>query len=288
MQKKYLFATAAAVIVLVAGAWTYKVYAERNNGVAAIVNGEQITVAEVRKAYEQNPQLAAQGVSFESFYGHAVDVMVNSKLALQAATKANIQATPEYQEQLANLQDELARNIYIDKQIDARISPDEVQKIYNEYVGSFKSQKEVKAKHILVDNEDLAKEIIKELDAKSASFDDLALKYSKDQPDLPYFTEEMMVPEFSAAAFSMEKGTYTKEPVKTEFGYHVILVEDTRVTHPLTIVEVEPQIKANLAQQAIDQVVQDLNDGAQVEKFDLNGKKIEGKMLAPEEPAAAK
>lgn len=287
MQKKYLFATTAAVIVLVAGAWTYKVYAERNNGVAAIVNGEQITVAEVRKAYEQNPQLAAQGVSFENFYGHAVDVMVNSKLALQAATKANIQATPEYQEQLANLQDELARNIYIDKQIDERISPDEVQKIYSEYVGSFKSQKEVKAKHILVDSEDLAKEIIKELDAKSASFEDLALKYSKDQPDLPYFTEEMMVPEFSAAAFSMEKGTYSKEPVKTEFGYHVILVEDTRVTHPLTIVEVEPQIKANLAQQAIDQVVQDLNDGAQVEKFDLNGKKIEGKMLAPDEPAAA-
>lgn len=283
MQKKYLFATTAAIVVLVAGAWTYKVNAERNNGVAAIVNGEQITVAEVRAAYDQNPQLAAQGIDFEKFYGHAVDVMVNSKLALQAATKANIQATPEYQEQLANLQDELARNLYIDQQIELRITPAEIQKIYNEYVSSFKAQKEIKAKHILVDNEDLAKDIIKQLDEKKASFNELAIKYSKDQPDLPYFTAEMMVPEFSAAAFEMEKGTYSKEPVKTEFGYHVILVEDVRETKPLELTEVEPQIKANLAQQVVDQVVQELNNSAQIEKFDLNGKKAETSMLAPDE-----
>jgi peptidyl-prolyl cis-trans isomerase C len=150
-------------------------------------------------------------------------------------------------------------------------------------VSSFKAQKEVKAKHILVDNEDLAKDIIKQLDEKKASFDELAIKYSKDQPDLPYFTAEMMVPEFSAAAFEMEKGTYSKEPVKTEFGYHVILVEDVRETKPLELAKVEPQIKANLAQQVVDQVVQELNNSAQIEKFDLNGKKAETSMLAPDE-----
>lgn len=280
MQKKYLFATTAAIVVLVAGAWTYKVYAERNNGVAAIVNGEQITVAEVKAAYEQTPQLAAQGVKFEDFYGHAVDVMVNSKLALQAATKANVQATPEYQEQLANLQDELARQVYIEQQVEARVTPEDVKKVYDEYLQSFKGQKEIKAKHILVEDEALAKDIIKQLDDKSATFVDLALKYSKDQPDLPYFTAEMMVPEFSAAAFAMEKGTYSKEPVKTEFGYHVILIEDVRETKPLEFAEVEPQIKANLSQQVVEQIVQELNTNAEVEKFDLEGKKIEGN-LAP-------
>lgn len=280
MQKKYLFATTAAIVVLVAGAWTYKVYAERNNDIAAVVNGEQITVSEIKEAYDQNPQLAAQE-SFENFYTRALDVMVNSKLALQAATKANIQATPEYQKQLADLQDELARQLYIEKQVDARVTPEEIKKVYDEYVANFKSQKEAKAKHILVDSEAQAKEIIKQLDDKTATFEELALKFSKDQPDLPYFTAEMMVPEFSKAAFAMEKGTHSAEPVKTEFGYHVILLEDLRDTQPLSLQEIEPQIKANLSMQAVEQIVNDLNSNADVEKFDLEGKKIEAAATAP-------
>lgn len=273
MQKKYIFATSAALVVLIAGAFTYKVYAERNNGVAAVVNGEQITVAELKDAYEQNPQIKAQ-VSFDDFYGRALDVMINSKLALQAATAANVQATPEYQQQLAALQDDLARKVYIDQQITAKVTDADVKKVYDDYVASFKSEKEVKAKHILVDTESLAKELIQKLDSKSAKFDDLAKEYSKDQADLGYFTAEMMVPEFSKAAFAMEKGTYSKEPVKTEFGYHVILVEDVRDSKPLEFSEVEGQIRNNLSQQAVSKIIEELTANAQIEKYDLNGKKI--------------
>lgn len=281
MQKKYVFATTAALVVLIAGAFTYKVSAEKNNGVAAIVNGETITVAEVKEAYEQNPQIQAQ-VSFEDFYNHALDVMVNSKLALQAATAANIQATAEYQQQLALVQDEVARQVYIEQQINEKVTDEKIQKVYDEYAANFKSEKEIKAKHILVDDEALAKEVIEQLDAKKASFDELAQKYSKDQPDLGYFTAEMMVPEFSNAAFAMEKDTYSKEPVKTEFGYHVIYVEDVRDSKPLEIDAVKEQIKANLSQQAVAEVVKELNDRSKIEKFDLNGKKIE----APKEEKA--
>lgn len=272
MQKKYVFTIAAMLVVLAAGALTYKVYAEKNNGVAAVINGEQITVAEVKELYEENPQIKAQ-VPFEEFYSRALDVIVNSKLALQAATKANIQATPEYQKELATVQDELARKVYIDKQVAARVTDEAVKSFYDNYVSEFKSAKEVKAKHILVDTEDLAKEIIAKLD-KKAKFDDLAKEYSKDQADLGYFTADMMVPEFSEAAFAMEKGSYSKEPVKTEFGYHVILVEDIRDSQPLPLAEVEDQIKNNLAQQAVEDVVADLRNNAQIDKYDLNGKKI--------------
>ncbi|MBR3501278.1 MAG: peptidyl-prolyl cis-trans isomerase [Alphaproteobacteria bacterium] len=272
MQKKYLLATSAIIVVLLAGAATYKVWAEKNNGVAAVVNGEQITVAEVKEAYEANPQIKAQ-VPFEDFYNRALDVMVNGKLALQAATKANVQASAEYQKELAQMQEDLARKVYIDQQVEARVTDAEVKAFYDKYVAEFKSVKEIKAKHILVDTEELAEEIIKKLD-KKAKFDDLAREYSKDQPDLGYFTEEMMVPEFSTVAFNMEKGTYSKKPVKTEFGYHVIYVEDIRDSKPLELEMLEPQIKANLAQQAIDDVIADLQKDAQIEKFDLNGKKI--------------
>ena len=134
----------------------------------------------------------------------------------------------------------------------------------------------------LVDDEAQAKEVIEQLDGGKASFDELAQKYSKDQPDLGYFTAEMMVPEFSNAAFAMEKDTYSKEPVKTEFGFHVIYVEDVRDSKPLELDAVKEQIKANLSQQAVAEIIKELNDRSQIEKFDLNGKKIE----APKEEKA--
>ncbi len=273
MQKKYIFATTAAVVVLLAGAFTYKVYAEKNNGVAAVVNGEQITVADIKEAYEQTPQIKNQ-VSFEEFYNRALEVMINSKLALQAATAANVQASQEYQKELAAMQDDLARKVYIDQQLATKVTDAEIKKVYDEYVANFKSEKEIKAKHILVDSEDLAKEIIEKLNKKSAKFDDLAKQYSKDQADLGYFTAEAMVPEFSDAAFAMKKGTFSQKPVKTEFGYHVILVEDVRDSKPLPFENVAEQIKGTLSQQAVAQVVADLHKNAQIEKFDLNGKKI--------------
>lgn len=273
MKKKYVFAATAAVVVLLAGAFTYKVYAERNNGIAAVVNGEQITVAEIKEAYEGTPQIKTQ-VSFEEFYNRALEVMINSKLALQAATAANVQASTEYQKELAVMQDDLARKVYIDQQLTKKVTDEEVKKVYDEYVANFKSEKEVKAKHILVDTEDLAKEIIEKLNKKSAKFDDLAKQYSKDQADLGYFTAEAMVPEFSEAAFAMKKGTFSQKPVKTEFGYHVILVEDIRDSKPLAFEAVAEQIKGNLSQQAVGQIVAELHQNAQIEKFDLKGKKI--------------
>lgn len=277
MQKKYIFATAAAVVVLVAGALTYKVYAEKNNGVAAVVNGETIAVAEIKEAYESNPQFKAQA-TFEEFYTQALDLMVDSKLVLQAATKANIQATPEYQALLAKMQDEVARNVYLEKQVESKVTDEKVKEYYDkEYLTKFEPEKEVKAKHILVEEEDLAKDIIAKLDAKKASFDDLAKQYSKDQPELGYFTANVMVPEFSEAAMNMEKNTYSKKPVKTMFGYHVIFVEDVRETKPQPFEAIEDQIKNLLSQQAFIETVKELNDNAKIEKFDLKGKKIESK-----------
>ena len=121
----------------------------------------------------------------------------------------------------------------------------------------------------MVKTEDLAKEIIAKLDNKEASFDVLAQTYSEDQADLGYFTAEMMVPEFSEAAFAMDKGSYSKEPVKTEFGYHVILVEDIRDSQPLAFEMIAEQFKGNLARKAVEEIIKELNENAQIEKFDL-------------------
>jgi peptidyl-prolyl cis-trans isomerase C len=148
--------------------------------------------------------------------------------------------------------------------------------LYDEYTSKFESQKEVKAKHILVDTADKAKEVIAKL-KKGGDFVKLAQEYSRDQVDLGYFTKEVMVPEFSNAAFAMNKGEYSKTPVKTEFGYHVILVEDVRASKPLSLKDVEPQLKNMVTQQVVAQIFEDLVKNAKVEKFTLEGEPITDK-----------
>ena len=112
---------------------------------------------------------------------------------------------------------------------------------------------------------------------KGEDFVKLANEYSKDQVELGYFTEDMMVPEFSKAAFSMDKGEFSKTPVKTEFGYHVILVEDVRASKPLELKEIEPQLKNMVTQQVIAKIFEDLRNNAKVEKFTLDGNPIHEK-----------
>ena len=132
----------------------------------------------------------------------------------------------------------------------------------------------MKAKHILVKDEKTAKEVIAKLD-KKGDFDKLAKEYTKDKTvDLGYFTEDLMVPEFVKAAKALKPGEYTKTPVKTQFGYHVILLEDVRDSSPLPVEDLAPQIKNILGQQAVEQVFESLYENGKVEKFDLNGNLI--------------
>ena len=275
MQKKYIIgATAAVIVAAVAAATAVKVNAQKNVGVAAKVNGEVITVDEIKRGYETNPQISAQ-VPFEEFYERAVDIFVNGKLLYQAATKAQVEETPAYKEQLKQAKEDLARKVYLEQTVEAQVTPEAVQKFYDEeYVQKFESKKEMSAKHILLEDEKTAKEVIKKLN-DGGDFDKLAKEYTKDKTvELGYFTEDLMVPEFTKAAAALEKGAYTKEPVKTQFGWHVIMLEDVRDSKPLSLKELEPQIKNILSQNIVAETFDKLIKEADIEKFDLKGNKI--------------
>ena len=126
----------------------------------------------------------------------------------------------------------------------------------------------------MVDTEEKANEVIAKL-KKGEDFEKLASQYSKDQvADLGYFIKEMMVPEFSKAAFSMNKGEYSKTPVKTEFGYHVILVDDARASKPLELKEVEAQLKNMVTQKVVAEIFEELRNSAKIEKYTLEGEEI--------------
>ncbi len=288
MQKKQILTASAVVLVIAAAAFaSFKVYADKANadknvGVAARINGEVITVDEIKKGYDDNPQIVEQ-VAFDQFYPKAVDIYVNGKLLYQAAAKANVQETPEYKAQLKTAEEDLARKVYLENAIAQKVTEAAVKDFYdNEYVKNYQRKKEAKAKHILVEKEATAKEVIKKLNG-GAKFDDVAKQYTKDSTvELGYFSEDIMVPEFSKAAFALKKGEYTKAPVKSPFGYHVILVEDFRDSAPLPLKDIEPQIKNMLTQKAIAEIFDNLYKNSIIQKFDLQGKEV---TVAPENPA---
>lgn len=272
----FIITAVAVVVVAVASFVSFKVYnanAGANKGIAAKINGETIYINDLKQSYADHPQIKDR-VPFEEFYAKTLDVFVNSKLVYQAAKAAKIEETPEFNRQLVTAKEDLARKLYLEKMVEEKVTDEEVKKLYDEYTSKFESQKEVKAKHILVDTEAKAKEVIAKL-KKGEDFEKLASQYSKDQvADLGYFTKEMMVPEFSKAAFSMNKGEYSKTPVKTEFGYHVILVDDARASKPLELKEVEAQLKNMVTQKVVAEIFEELRNSAKIEKYTLEGEEI--------------
>ncbi len=267
MQKKY-----AALAMFAMMMASVNANAEGKDGLAAEVNGVKITVAEVKKAYESNQKINSS-VPFDEFYPKALEFFVKGKVISQAAANAKVADSAEYKEQLEIAKEELARKIYLEQQLKNKVTDASVNKVYDDYKAKFQGQKEVKARHILVDDEKVANDVIAQL-KKGAKFNDLAKKYSKDEADLGYFTKNMMVPEFGNAAFSMKKGQYSDKPVKTKFGYHVIIVDDIRDAKPQPLKEVKPQIENMLTQQALADVLDNLEKQAKVTKYGLDGKEL--------------
>lgn len=267
MQKKYAMLAVFSILMLN----PLNASAAGKNGVAAEVNGQKVMVSAIKDAYEMNPAAQKQ-LSFEEFYDKVLDVYINGVMLYQAAEKSGVENSPEYKKQLKVLKEELASKIYLEQQVDKKITQAKIKEVYNEYKGQFKPEKEVKAKHILVSDEKTANEVIAKL-KKGEKFDELAKEYSLDKAsDLGYFTKDVMVPEFSKAAFAMKKGQYSKAPVKTKFGYHVILVEDSRMTKPADLKTVEPQIKMQLSREAANDIFKEINSKAKIVKYSYDGK----------------
>ncbi len=242
------------------------------NGVAATINGKNIMVEEIKEAYNLAPGIKEK-VSFDEFYNKTLDDFVANELLYQTAIANKVTESPEYKAQLKTVQKSLAGKVYLEQQVDKLVSDKELKKVYEEYKKNFKSEKEVKAKHILVDTEAKAKEVISKL-KKGGKFDKLAKEYSKEPAELGYFTKDVMVPEFSEAAFNLKKGKYTTEPIKTQFGYHVILVEDIRDAQALPYDKAKDQIKAMVSQGALAKVLNDISSKANVVRYDAKGNVI--------------
>ena len=248
MKKSFI----AASIALAAALAPLAVQAQN----VAVVNGKPVPKARVDTIVSQvQKQAASRNQQVPPDLEKMVrDKVVTDEILSQEAERRGLGASPEFKAQM-----ELARQAIligmlaqdIDKK--ASVSDAEVQKEYDKFKAQA-SGTEYKARHILVEKEDEAKAIVAQLKA-GAKFDDLAKKSSKDPGsaqnggDLDFASPASYVPEFSQAMVALKKGEYTDTPVKTQFGYHIIKLEDTRAAQFPPLADVKPQIQQRLAQQ---------------------------------------
>ena len=241
--------------------------------VVATVNGKDIhrsALAKAQQAIAQHGQ-----VSLDKVYDQLLEQEIVGQLVLEQAKKLKLEDDPQFKEMMAEARTEILQQVYLTKRIDADIPESAIKQRYEEVKGKLPVKEEAKVRHILVDSEDAAKAVIADLQG-GASFEEEAKAKSKDQSakaggDLGYITKGRTVAEFSAAAFSLKSGEYTQVPVKSQFGWHVIKVEDRRVAPPPTYEESKAGIKNELAQQDMHKIIETLEKNAQIKRFKLDG-----------------
>ena len=218
--------------------------------VLATVNGMNITENDVTEAIYGMGQRGAQLNSAE---GRAaiLEQLIARKLLLASAKRDLLEFDPEFKKQLAVVKDELLTKMAISRALDGvKVTDDEAKKFYDENPDQFASGETVSASHILVDSEEKAKEIKAEIASGAISFEDAARKYSscpskENGGNLGEFTHGQMVPEFDEAAFALEVGVVS-EPVKTQFGYHLIKVNSKNDSKTYAFDEIKDQLREQL------------------------------------------
>jgi peptidyl-prolyl cis-trans isomerase C len=237
--------------------------------IAATVNGTPISKDSVDKIIGQRMAMG-QPDSPETRKA-IINQLAMQMLVSQEAIKKNLDKTPEVIDQIKLTQQSILANAFVQDYTKNNPVSDDMLKAEYDKSKAQMSGTEYKARHILVDKEADAKAIIAKLKKNPKLFDSLAKQYSKDPGskgnggELGWFDPRGMVPEFGAAVAKLEKGKFTLEPVKTQFGYHVILLEDTRTKQAPTFEQVKPQLAQQVQEQNLKKLLDDMMAKAKIE-----------------------
>lgn len=243
--------------------------------VVARVNGKEIRRSEVLREMEtMGPQ--AQQMPIQLIYPQLLQRMIITKLVAAKGYEQKLQNDHEVKERLKDAEAQIVADMYVRRAVKPKVTEEKIKARYNELVAKFKPEDEVRARHILVPTEAEANEIIKQI-KEGADFAKIASEKSKDSGsskqggDLGYFTRDVMVKPFAEAAFAMKTGEISEKPVKTDFGYHIIKLEDRRKSSPPPLSEVKEHITNQVGQEMVNQLVKEIEAKAKIEKFNLDG-----------------
>ena len=261
--------------------------------VVATVNGQPVRLSEIEAMQQELPPQYRK-MPVDAVFPALLDRLVNAKLVVQEGKKNKVQDDPAYKKRLAFVEEQVLQEFWIQREIARRVTPEKLKERYDERIKAMPAEEEVKARHILVATEDEAKALIAEI-KKSGTFDKLAREKSTDKAsgadggDLGWFKKTDMVPEFANAAFAMAKGGLSDAPVKTQFGFHIIQVDDRRSAAPPAFEEMAEQLREELTRETVTTVLNTLRANAKIEKFNIDGSKVDapppGAPPAPTPPA---
>ncbi|WP_340150985.1 peptidylprolyl isomerase [uncultured Sneathiella sp.] len=240
---------------------------EPDSDVLATVNGENITEADIAFLYSSLPQQYRQA-PLAMIKEQLLQQLISMEVISQAAAKENLSDNPEYKDRLDAVQTQLMQEFYIKAKIDELVTDELLKEEYDKIVAGFTPEEQLHARHILLKTEEEANDVIKLLD-EGGDFAELAKEYSTGPSgpnggDLGFFAKGSMVPEFADAAFNLKNGEYTKAPVESQFGFHVIKAEDRRNTEPPTFEEKKPELQSKVSNLVIDKLIEELKADASI------------------------
>jgi peptidyl-prolyl cis-trans isomerase C len=251
----------------------------------AVVGGETIT--------EQDLQFAAEDLGSEidnipgpERRGFLLGVLIDMKVMAQAARAANMDETAIYLRRRTYLEERALRRAYFEQVIAGSITEAEMQTVYDTMVADFEPEELIRASHILVATEEDALAVLEEIKA-GRPFEELAREKSSDSSgqnggDLGFFGRGQMVPPFEAAAFALEAGEVS-QPVQSQFGWHLIRLDERTISSPPPLAQLVPQIRQQLVFEKFDSIVAELRDGAEIEVLDQG---LQGAAPAPADPGS--
>src|SRR4051794_8810816 len=279
--------TGCLAVALLAGS---PVRAQDANPVLAKVNGSEIRQNDVALAEEElGPSLAQMDPATKK--DNVLSFLIDMKIVAKAAEDKKLENNEDFKKRLAFTRNRLLMDSLLAAEGKAATTDEAMKKVYEDASKQITGEQEVHARHILVETEDEAKAVAEEL-KKGADFAELAKKKSKDPGasdggDLGFFTKDQMVPEFSNVAFALEPGKIS-DPVKSQFGWHIIKVEEKRNRKAPDFEQVKGQIETYVARKAQADYVAKLREAAKVERMDKpedTAAKADAKADPAKEPA---
>ncbi|QGZ34994.1 peptidylprolyl isomerase [Stappia indica] len=253
---------------LVGGLATSGALAQEPGDVVAKVGDTEVTEADIAFASQDFADQLSQ-VPPTQWRKILTDVVVDMNVLANAAREAGIQDEEAFKRQVEFLTMRALRNAYLAREIEGKITDQAVQEAYDKEFANFEGEDERKARHILMKTKEEAEAVIAELDG-GADFAEVAKAKSTGPSgpnggDLGFFTRGRMVKEFEDAAFALEVGAYTKEPVETQFGWHVIKVEEARKQPAPALADVRDQLRQQLLRARYAEVLADLKAKTSIE-----------------------
>jgi peptidyl-prolyl cis-trans isomerase C len=260
--------TALALITAFALVAAPAVRAQDNDPVVARVDGKEIRQSDLAIA-EEDLGGNAQQMTPDAKREYLITFLSDMTLVAKAAEAKKLADSDEFKRKLAYARTKLLMEQLLQQEAKNAVTDAAMHKVYDEAIGQVKKEQEVRARHILVETEEEAKAVLAEL-KKGADFATLAKAKSKDPGsadggDLGYFTKDQMVPEFAEVAFKLEKGQIS-EPVKSQFGWHIIKVEDKRERQPPEFDKVKDQIEQYLVRRAQSEMITKLRAEAKIDR----------------------